>query len=198
MPAKPPRPFRTMKKLRIECPLDQQYADLYEAALRVSEAYVDRLNAAIASNDGRALFTHLLISVRVTGPASWRANWVKKHFVRPTPASMKKTSKLRPSGGAEAGGNLGIALPQGGKFRYHASTFRSLPVEIRNIALRHEELLAEIRKLAFENRQLKKSTYYAIARSKDCIRATDDALDAARELTDLLPAISPHDSQGGL
>ncbi|KSE06554.1 hypothetical protein CDC22_16245 [Pseudomonas aeruginosa] len=88
-----------------------------------------------------------------------------------------------------------MAIPQGGKFRYHASTFRSLPVEIRNIALHHEELLAEIRKLAFENRQLKKSTYYAIARTRECIRATDDSLVAARELTELLPAVSPHDSQ---
>jgi hypothetical protein len=174
-----------MKKLRIECPLDQQYADLYEAALRVSASYLERINAAIKLNEGRRLFTHYLISVRITGPSSWRANWIKKNYVKDTEASQKKAKKLRPSKVAKAGETLGVAIPQGGKFQYAAATFRYMPIEIRNIALRHESLLADLRKQAFENRQLKKSTYYAIARTKEVISATDDAIKASDILSEL-------------
>lgn len=179
-----------MKKLRIECPLDQQYAELYEAALRVSASYLERINAAIKINEGRRLFTHYLIAVRITGPASWRANWIKKNYVTDTEASKKKAKKLRPSKEVKAGQTLGVAIPQGGKFQYAASTFRYLPVEIRSIALRHESMLAELRKLAFENRQLKKSTYYCIARSKEAIRTTDDAIKATDMLTELSSSLS--------
>ncbi len=182
-----------MKKLRIECPLDQQYADLYEAALRVSASYLERINTAIEMNEGRGLFTHYMIAVRITGPASWRANWVKKNYVKDTESSKKKVKKLRPAKDLQAGQVLGVAIPQGGKFKYAASTFRYMPIEIRNIALRHESMLADLRKLAFENRQLKKSTYYAIARSKEAIRATDDAIKAS----EIVSEITSSGSAGG-
>ncbi|HHK1257895.1 TPA: hypothetical protein ACQQSZ_006590, partial [Pseudomonas aeruginosa] len=91
-----------MKKLRIECPLDQQYADLYEAALSIADAYLVSMNRAIEANEangGRQLRTHLVISVRIRSHASWTAMWCKKVTVRDTEISrsLKGVRKTKPS-----------------------------------------------------------------------------------------------------
>jgi hypothetical protein len=176
-----------VKKLRIECPLDQQYADLYEAALSIADAYLVSMNRAIEANEangGRQLRTHLVISVRIRSHASWTAMWCKKVTVRDTEISrsLKGVRKTKPSVAPVPGESLTIELPKGDKAAYPAKTFRSLPTEVRDIARHHELLLAAIRKAALENRQFKKSTHYMVRRTNLVIDDTYEALALADEL----------------
>lgn len=179
-----------MKKIRIECPLDQQYADLYQAALSIADAYLVSMNRAIEANEangGRQLRTHLVISVRIRSHASWTAMWCKKVTVRDTEISrsLKGVRKTKPSVAPVPGESLTIELPKGDKAAYPAKTFRALPTEVRNIARHHEWLLAAIRKAALENRQFKKSTHYMVRRTNLVIDDTYAALAAAVELDQL-------------
>lgn len=170
------------KKLRIDHPLDEQYQALYEMVLAVAEGYLAHANWLIARSGDRDLHTHLLISVRIRTPGCWSATWAKKVDIKDTSLSRAVGAKLRPTGLATAGRSVTIDLPKGAGFSYKPSTFKSLPKEVREAAMHHERLLADLRKAAHENRALCRTMNNSIARSKKALEACEAALSAGESL----------------
>lgn len=174
------------KQLRIEHPLDEQYQALYEMALAVAEAYLAHANWLIERSATRNLHTHLLISVRIRTPGSWSATWAKKVAIKDSERSRAVSAKLRPFGSAKTGRSVTIDMPKGDGYSYKASTFTSLPQEIREVAMHYERLLTDLRKAAHENRVLCRTMKTVEARTDKTLSACAAAIAAGKGLRDAL------------
>jgi hypothetical protein len=182
------------KKLRIDHPLDEQYQALYDMALSVAEAYLAHANSLIEQMHDRKLHTHMLISVRIKTPGCWTATWAKKVMVKDTKMSGVAVQKLRAKSKAVAGEVLTVDLPKGEGFSYKASTFNSLPRELREVALLYERLLADLRKAGQENRSLRRSLDYHAARTNKILGQCNASLDASRLLRNAIYSDAPPQS----
>jgi len=180
-------PGFAVKKLLIECDLDLQYQALYEAAMQVAASYLQLARAAALSSETE-IKVHFLISVRVRTPGSWSATWAKSIWVHDNPKSLAIAGKTRKGGNYKVGRSHMIDLPKGKSHAYPAKTFRSLPAEIRDIAIYHEDLLSELRKAGAENRLLRRSYGYNAERVAKVISRTEAALQAANTAADTLVA----------
>lgn len=166
-----------MKKLLIECDLDRHYQALYEAAMDVAASYLQAARLAAGTSEGE-IKVHFLISVRVRTPGSWSATWAKSIWVHDNPKSLAIADKTRKLGNFKVGRSHMVDLPKGKSHAYPAKTFRSLPTEIRDIAIYHESLLADLRKAAAENRVLRRSYAYNTERVSKVLAHTETAIKA--------------------
>lgn len=148
-----------------ETALDEQYAQMYQAAMLIAAAYLASISVVIRSPaTERKLHTHLLISVRVRTPSSWTVTWCKKVSVQDTGKSQREVAGLRKNAKAPRGRYITKEIPKGPRDRYPNSTFSALPVEVRDIAIHYEALLAKLRRVAKGNRAMKKAEVYCLER----------------------------------
>lgn len=152
-------------KLLRESELDVQYAQMYELAMRIAADYLRSIGAAIQLAD-RQLHTHLLISVRVRSSTCWTASWCKKVSVLDTDKSKREVAGLRKSLPAVQGRYITKELTKGAGDRYPNATFKALPMEVRKIAIYYESLLADLRRAAKDNRNMRKALSYCLARGE--------------------------------
>lgn len=174
------------KKLRIDHPLDEQYQALYDTAMAVAEAYLDHANGVIEQLKDRKLRTHMLISVRIKTPGCWVATWAKKVMVKDTKMAGVAVQKLRAKSKPVAGQGLTVDLPKGEGFSYKASTFNSLPRELREVALHYERLLADLRKAGQENRSLRRVVDNHNARTNKVLDQCNASLEASKLLRSVI------------
>ena len=166
-----------VKKLHIECELDEHYQALYESAMKVAESYLRQARAAAKASE-RDVKVHFLISVRVRSPGCWSATWSKSIWVRDTPKSLALAKKTRPKGNFEVGRSHTSELPKGKDTTYPAKSFRVLPMELRAIAIYHEKLLAGLRKAALDNRLQKRAFLFSKERSEKAVANCTEGLEA--------------------
>lgn len=170
-------------ELTQETALDEQYAQMYEAAMSIAAAYLASISAVIRSPaTERTLHTHLLISVRVRTPGSWTATWCKKVSVLETSESKRTVAGLRKNAQAAIGRYITRELPKGSRDRYPSSTFQALPVEVREIAIHYEGLLAKLRRAAQDNRALKKAESYCRDRGAKALAECNVAVTELRQV----------------
>jgi len=148
-----------------ESELDQQYARMYELAMRIASDYLRCIGIAIQQAE-RPLHTHVLISVRVRSSTSWTVSWCQKVSVLDTPKSKREVSGLRKNSATVQGRYITKELPKGAGNRYPNATFKVLPLEIRRIAIYYENLLAGLRRAAKDNRNMRKALLYCLARGE--------------------------------
>jgi hypothetical protein len=168
------------KHLTIECPLDVAYEQLYMQARGVAAAYLEHANWVIKNTTDKKLYTHLLISVRIKTPGCWVATWVKKVDIHDSEQSKAVARKLRRDAPTKPGRSATLELPKGRGTSYPASTFTSLPLEVRGIAIHYERLLSGLRKAANENRLAKRAATLAQNRSLRTASECAAALEATR------------------
>lgn len=173
-----------MKQLRVDCDLDETYAELYEDALAVAASFLQCATAEIARSTDLRL--HYVITVRVITPGCWVAYWCKVVRVGDTEISHKLASKFRKGAELKSGGRFTIELPKGKGPTYRAGTFKVLPSALREIALYHERLLGELRKAAHENRLKKRSVAYRLERDRKVSTACKDAMKEVEMLRSLI------------
>lgn len=179
------------KHLTIECPLDVAYEKLYLQARGVAAAYLEHANWVIKNTADKKLYTHLLISVRIKTPGCWVATWVKKVDIHDSEQSKAVARKLRKDDPTKPGRSATLELPKGRGTSYPASTFTSLPLEVRGIAIHYERLLSGLRKAANENRLAKRAATLAQNRSLRTASECATALEATREFYTFPPG--PYD-----
>ncbi|MDX1296665.1 MAG: hypothetical protein R3260_00280 [Pseudomonas sp.] len=172
----------TKKTLTIGCVLDEHYAELYKQAMNVAAAYLAHANWAIAHNPDKKLHAHMLITVRVKTPGCWVAAWSKKIKVKDSDKALAAASKLRGGRAPKAGDCITKELPKGAGNTYPASTFTSLPTELRQIAIHYERLLGSIRKAGNDNRLQKRAMLYSLERSRKVIEECSGVLAAGEAL----------------
>lgn len=165
-----------MKKLRVDCALDETYAGLYEDAMAVAASYLQCAKREIARTQADDLRVHYLITVRIKTPGCWVAYWCKSVRVRDTEISHAMASKFRKGSKPENGARFTIELTKGKGSAYRASTFKVLPKALREIALYHERLLGELRKAAHANRLKKRALAYRLERDSKVSAACKEAL----------------------
>lgn len=180
-----------MKKLTIECALDEQYEALYQAALRVAALYLEHAKWVTSSTTERDLKVHYLITVRVRTPGCWVATWTKTHTVRDTDRGRAIASKLRKGAASQVGKRITVELPKGRGVAYPASTFVVLPKELREVAIYHEQLLSMLRKAAQDNRQQKRAVAYSLDRGAKTVLECMQSLEASRQLRLMNPSHLP-------
>lgn len=169
------------KQLTIECPLDVAYERLYQQAMAVAAAYLDHANWVIKNTTDKKLYAHLLVSVRVKTPGCWVAAWVKKVDIHDSEQSKAVARKLRKGDPTKPGRSATLELPKGRGTTYPASTFTSLPLEVRGIAIHYERLLSGLRKAANENRLAKRAATFAQNKSLKTASECAAVLEASRE-----------------
>lgn len=148
-----------------ESELDEQYARMYELAMRIASDYLRSIGAAIQQAE-RPLHTHVLISVRIRSSTSWTVSWCQKVSVLDTPKSKREVSGLRKNSATVQRRYITKELTKGAGNRYPNATFKVLPLEIRKIAIYYESLLAGLRRAAKDNRNMRKSLLYCLARGE--------------------------------
>lgn len=148
-----------------ESELDEQYARMYELAMRIASDYLRSIGVAIQQAE-RPLHTHVLISVRVRSSTSWTVSWCQKVSVLDTPKSKREVSGLRKNSATVQRRYITKELTKGAGNRYPNATFKVLPLEIRKIAIYYESLLAGLRRAAKDNRNMRKSLLYCLARGE--------------------------------
>ncbi|HBP0699492.1 hypothetical protein I5G49_10190 [Pseudomonas aeruginosa] len=173
-----------MKQLRVDCELDETYAELYEDALAVAASFLQCAKAEMAHTADLRL--HYVITVRVVTPGCWVAYWCKVVRVGETEIGHKLASKFRKSAELKSGDRFTIELPKGKGPTYRAGTFKVLPSALREIALYHERLLGELRKAAHENRLKKRSVAYRLDRDRRVSTKCKDALTAVEMLRSMI------------
>ena len=174
-------------ELTRETALDEQYAQMHETAMSIAAAYLASISAVIRSPaTERTLHTHLLISVRVRTPGSWTATWCKKVSVLETSESKRTVAGLRKNARAPLGRYITRELPKGRRDRYPNSTFQALPVEVRDIAIHYEELLAKLRRAAQDNRAIRKSELYCKERGAKAVAECNAAVTKLRQVMAVL------------
>ena len=183
-------------ELTRETALDEQYAQMHEAAMSIAAAYLASISAVIRSPaTERTLHTHLLISVRVRTPGSWTATWCKKVSVLETSESKRTVAGLRKNARAPLGRYITRELPKGRRDRYPNSTFQALPVEVRDIAVHYEGLLAKLRRAAQDNRAIRKSELYCMARGAKAVAECNAAVTKLRQVMAVLESSGLRDLQ---
>lgn len=171
-----------VKKLIIECALDEQYAALYEAAMRVASSFLEHARWVIENTPEKELKAHYLITVRVKSPGCWVANWTKTYTVRDTDRGRSIASKLRKGAAPQVGKKITVELPKGRGISYPANTFLVLPRELREVAVYHEQLLSVLRKAAQENRLQKRAVSYCLDRGAKAAEQCLHSIEASRQL----------------
>lgn len=151
-----------------ESELDEQYTRMYELAMRIASGYLMSIGVAIQQAE-RPLHTHVLISVRVRSSTSWTVSWCHKVSVLDTPKSKREVSGLRKNFATDKGRYITKELPKGAGNRYPNATFKVLPLEIRKIAIYYESLLADLRRAAKDNRNMRKALLYCLARGEKAV-----------------------------
>ena len=158
-----------------ESELDEQYARMYELAMRIASDYLRSIGVAIQQAE-RPLHTHVLISVRVRSSTSWTVSWCHKVSVLDTPKSKREVSGLRKNLATAKGRYITRELPKGAGNRYPNATFKVLPLEIRKIAIYYESLLADLRRAGKDNRNMRKSLLYCLARGDKSVATCQAAV----------------------
>lgn len=170
-------------ELARETLLDRQYAEMHDIALRIAASYFESVVAAIGCKSvGRDLHVYLLITVRVRSSTSWTVTWSKKVSVRDTEASKAAVKALRGNAKAPSGRYVTREIPKGAYERYPNSVFKSLPVEVRPIAIYYESLLANLRKAAKRNRALRKMVNHSLAGMAKPMTECNAALEGVSEI----------------
>lgn len=178
----------SVKKLTIECALDEQYVALYEAALQVAASFLEHAKWVIENTPDKELKAHYLITVRVKSPGCWVALWSKTYTVRDTERGRAIATKLRKGATPQIGKKITSELPKGRGVSYPASTFVVLPRELREVAIYHEQLLAVLRKAAQENRLQKRAVAYSLDRAAKAAEQCIHSLAASRQLRMMSPS----------
>lgn len=183
-------------ELTRESALDEQYAQMHETAMNIAAVYLVSISAVIRSPaTERTLHTHLLISVRVRTPGSWTATWCKKVSVQETSESKRTVAGLRKNARAPIGRYITRELPKGSRDRYPNATFQALPVEVRDIAIHYEGLLAKLRRAAQDNRAMKKAELYCKGRGAKAVAECNAALAELRQVMAVLESSGLRDLQ---
>lgn len=171
-----------VQELRIECALDEQYAELYNLAMKIAAAYLAHANWVIENNHDRKLRAHMLISVRIKTQGCWVAIWSKKLTVKDSEKGIASADKLRRGYAVKPGQVITKDLPRGPRTTYPASTFNALPTELRSIAIHYERLLGDIRKAAHDNRLQKRAITYSLESARKVITECAGVLAAGEAL----------------
>ncbi|HAQ89259.1 MAG TPA: hypothetical protein DCR78_22860 [Pseudomonas sp.] len=170
-------------QLLSETELDQLNYQMYGASMEIAKAYLASISAVIRSPiTERELYTHLLISVRVHSPGSWSASWCKKVPVMDTPQSKRTVEGLRKNARIPSGRYVTRELPKGNGDRYPNSTFKALPIEVRDIAIYYEGLLAKLRRAAKDNRAMKKAEFYCLERGAKALAECTTSIERCRQV----------------
>ena len=119
--------------------LDQQYEQLLVDARRLVTSYVDASMKLYKKTGARSVVA--AVSIKQTSPNAYSIYWCKL-----VPLHGQK-NKFAP---------LTIAKDNG-KHKYPASSFEFVKYPYRRLVLQVEERLAEIRSIASENRQLRRT-----------------------------------------
>lgn len=127
------------EKQTIVTVLDQQYDELLEGARRLSQSYI---SASVGLYKKTGIKSGIAaISIKQTSPNAYSIYWCK---LVPMKGSQNKFVTL-----TIAKGN--------GKYKYSSSSFQFVEYTYRRLILQVEDQLAEIRKIASENRQLRRT-----------------------------------------
>jgi hypothetical protein len=170
-------------QLLSETELDQLNYQMYGASMEIAKAYLASISAVIRSQlTERELYTHLLIGVRVHSPGSWSASWCKKVPVMDTPQSKRTVEGLRKNARIPSGRYVTRELPKGNRDRYPNSTFKALPIEVRDIAIYYEGLLAKLRRAAKDNRAMKKAEFYCLERGAKALAKCTTSIERCRQV----------------
>jgi len=129
-----------VRQLRVDCELDETYAELYEDAQAVAASFLRCAKTEMSHTADLRL--HYLITVRVITPGCWVAYWCKVVRVGDTEIRHKLASKFRKGAELKSGDRFTIELPKGKGPTYRAGTFKVLPNGLREIAWRLQELSA--------------------------------------------------------
>ena len=119
--------------------LDQQYEQLLVDARRLVTSYVDASMKLYKKTGARSVVA--AVSIKQTSPNAYSIYWCK---LVPLHGQKNKFAPL-----TIAKGN--------GKHKYPASSFEFVKYPYRRLVLQVEERLAEIRSIASENRQLRRT-----------------------------------------
>ena len=119
--------------------LDQQYEQLLVDARRLVTSYVDASMKLYKKTGARSVVA--AVSIKQTSPKAYSIYWCK---LVPLHGQKNKFAPL-----TIAKGN--------GKHKYPASSFEFVKYPYRRLVLQVEERLAEIRSIASENRQLRRT-----------------------------------------
>ena len=119
--------------------LDQQYEQLLVDARRLVTSYVDASMKLYKKTGARSVVA--AVSIKQTSPNAYSIYWCK---LVPLHGQKNKFAPL-----TIAKGN--------GKHKYPASSFEFVKYPYRGLVLQVEERLAEIRSIASENRQLRRT-----------------------------------------
>jgi hypothetical protein len=170
-------------QLLSETELDQLNYQMYGASMEIAKAYLASISAVIRSPiTERELYTHLLISVRVHSPGSWSVSWCKKVPVMDTSQSKRAVEGLRKNARIPSGRYVTKELPRGYGDRYPNSTFKALPMEVRDIAIYYEGLLAKLRRAAKDNRAMKKAEFYCLERGAKALAGCTTSVERCRQV----------------
>ena len=119
--------------------LDQQYEQLLVDARRLVASYVDASMKLYKKTGARSVVA--AVSIKQTSPNAYSIYWCKL-----VPLQGQK-NKFAP-----------LTIPKGnGKHKYPASSFEFVKSPYRGLVLQVEDRLAEIRSIASENRQLRRT-----------------------------------------
>jgi len=119
--------------------LDQQYEQLLVDARRLVTSYVDASMKLYKKTGVKSVVA--AVSIKQTSPNAYSIYWCKL-----VPLQGQK-NKFAP-----------LTIPKGnGKHKYPASSFEFVKYPYRRLVLQVEERLAEIRSIASENRQLRRT-----------------------------------------
>ena len=119
--------------------LDQQYEQLLVDARRLVTSYVDASMKLYKKTGARSVVA--AVSIKQTSPNAYSIYWCK---LVPLHGQKNKVAPL-----TIAKGN--------GKHKYPASSFEFVEYTYRRLVLQVESRLAEIRRIASENRQLRRT-----------------------------------------
>lgn len=119
--------------------LDQQYEEILAGARCLTESYIGASMEIYKKTGTKSVVA--AVSIKQTSPNAYSIYWCK----------------LVPMQGAQ-NKFVPITIAKGnGKYKYPASSFEFVKYPYRRLVLQVEERLAEIRKIASENRQLRRT-----------------------------------------